>query len=454
MLRHRKEHRINLRLPGDTHAAIERLRFEGNGKLSYNAWMLQAILEKIERDSARPRAVPQQADDNKRTFYEFFAGGGMARLGLGEGWCCLFANDFDPTKARAYRENWGGEELRVEDVKKLRTTDLPGRPDLIWASFPCQDLSLAGKYAGIGSVRDKHKTRSGTFWPFWELVEQLGTDGRKPRVIVLENVYGVLTSRGGADFAGIGSVLAESGYRFGAVVMDAKMFVPQSRPRVFIVGVDEDSSIDDTLRLDGPSEPWHVPALTPAYMQLSKRAQDQWIWWKLPLPAERKVQFLDVIEDEPADVEWHSAAETKRLLSMMSPHNLKKVEQAQRSGQRWVGGVYRRTRVDEHGEKVQRAEVRFDNVAGCLRTPSGGSSRQLILVVEKNKLRSRLLSPREAARLMGLPDNYRLPQNYNDAYHLCGDGVVAPVVRHLAATLLEPLVDANRPQAILPLKVA
>jgi DNA (cytosine-5)-methyltransferase 1 len=142
MLKHKKEHRINLRLPGDTHEAIERLRFEGNGKVSYNAWVAQAILEKIERDSARRLVEPPRAIDNQRTFYEFFAGGGMARLGLGDEWCCLFANDFDPSKARAYRENWGGSELLVEDVKKLRTNNLPGAADMVWASFPARTCPL------------------------------------------------------------------------------------------------------------------------------------------------------------------------------------------------------------------------------------------------------------------------------------------------------------------------
>lgn len=108
-----------------------------------------------------------------------------------------------------------------------------------------------------------------------------------------------------------------------------------------------------------------------------------------------------------------------------------------------VGGIYKRTRLDENGRKVQRAEVRFDDVAGCLRTPAGGSSRQLILVVEGNKVRSRLISSRETARLMGLPDEYELPENYNEAYHLTGDGVAVPVVRFLAEHILGPVIDHN-----------
>jgi DNA (cytosine-5)-methyltransferase 1 len=130
----------------------------------------------------------------------------------------------------------------------------------------------------------------------------------------------------------------------------------------------------------------------------------------------------------------------------MSPLNHKKVEQAKRMKIRMIGGVYKRTRIDEEGNRAQRAEVRFDDVAGCLRTPVGGSSRQSILIVEGEKVRSRLLSPREAARLMGLPEKYKLPKNYNDSYHLVGDGVVVPVVRFLASHILEPLLigDAER----------
>jgi DNA (cytosine-5)-methyltransferase 1 len=124
----------------------------------------------------------------------------------------------------------------------------------------------------------------------------------------------------------------------------------------------------------------------------------------------------------------------------MSDVNRQKVASAQQARRRVVGTVYRRTRPDANGGKRQRAEVRFDEVFGCLRTPAGGSSRQIILVVDADKVRSRLLSPREAARLMGLPDDYKLPERYNDAYHVCGDGVCVPVVRFLAANILEPVL--------------
>jgi DNA (cytosine-5)-methyltransferase 1 len=386
----------------------------------------------------------------KRTYLEFFAGGGMARAGLGESWRCLFANDFDQMKVKTYEANWGKEDIRLMDVASLAISDLPADVvDLVWASFPCQDLSLAGSYRGLGRELDKVATRSGTFWPFWKLIRGLAQDGRAPRAIVLENVYGCLRSREGKDFASIASALAELDYRFGAVVIDAAHFVPQSRPRVFFVALRVDQSIPASLVAEGPQEPWHPSALVEAYDGITIAAKRNWTWWRFSRPSARNSTLADFIEDAPTAVKWHAAAHTNYILNLMSPLNRKKVSDAITSGRKVVGAVYRRTRPDENGIKRQRAEVRFDDVAGCLRTPAGGSSRQVILVVEGKTVRSRLLSPREAARLMGLDDDYVLPERYNHAYHVCGDGVCVPVVRHIAEHVLEPvLVDREMSELV------
>jgi DNA (cytosine-5)-methyltransferase 1 len=127
----------------------------------------------------------------------------------------------------------------------------------------------------------------------------------------------------------------------------------------------------------------------------------------------------------------------------MSPLHRRKLERAVKLGKRVIGTVYKRTRPDENGVTLQRAEIRFDEVSGCLRTPRGGSSRQIIMVVEGKRVRSRLLSPREAARLMGVPDAYPLPGKYNDAYHVFGDGLAVPAVAWLNEHLLLPLAHAK-----------
>ncbi|SFK28584.1 DNA (cytosine-5)-methyltransferase 1 [Methylocapsa palsarum] len=369
----------------------------------------------------------------------------MARAGLGPRWTCLFANDFDARKGVAYRLNWGARELHTKDIAEIKTSDLPADPaQLAWASFPCQDLSLAGAGAGLKGER------SGTFYAFWALMESLIAEGRAPDIIVLENVGGALTSHGGRDFTIICDRLNAGGYSYGALIVDAALFVPQSRPRLFFVcvrkGLGAPQGLIMSRGLMAAPSIWHPANLQKAYCGLPERLKGSWIWWSPPAPPRRNSILADLIEEEPLGVRWRSEAETVQLLSLMSAVNLQKVEMAKaesrRAGHRVAGCVYKRTRVDPGGAKIQRAEVRFDDIAGCLRTPAGGSSRQSIIIVEADNVRSRLMSARETARLMGLPDDYILPGTYNEAYHLTGDGVVVPVVRHLAEHLLEPILEA------------
>ena len=132
----------------------------------------------------------------------------------------------------------------------------------------------------------------------------------------------------------------------------------------------------------------------------------------------RNSTFADILEDDPQGVRWHTEAETNRLLGLIEhcpPTSQKsKLRSAVRQAD-WSVAPIERTR------DVQRAGIRFDDVAGCLQDALQGlPSRQTIMIVEGASVRSRLLSPREAARLMGLPDDYVLPSNYNEAYHFGG----------------------------------
>ena len=361
----------------------------------------------------------------------------MARLGLGPAWNCSFANDFDAKKASAYRLHHGPSAMHVGDIAALRTCDLKGQADLAWASFPCQDLSLAGQGRGLDG------SRSGTFWSFWNLMEGLKREGRPPSIIALENVCGAITSNHGRDFSELVRAVCDLGYRVGCLVIDAAHFVPQSRSRLFMLAVGPNVQVPaDALRSD-PSSLWHPRNLVEAKFMLPKPLQDKWLWWNLALPPERKNVFADLIEPEPFGVAWNPDGKTQALLASMSVLNREKVKAVQQAKRLRIGALYKRTRGG-----VVRAEVRFDDIAGCLRTPSGGSSRQTILVVEGDSVRSRLLSAREAGRLMGLPENYELPQNYNDAYHLVGDGLVVPAVAHLADHLITPIARANQQAAL------
>lgn len=364
-----------------------------------------------------------------RTFYEFFAGGGMARLGLGDGWSCAFANDFDPAKAAAYRENFPDAQSHLVqgDVWALEPGDLPGRADLAWASSPCQDFSLAGGRAGLAGGK------SSAFYGFWRLMQALGAEGRAPKVLVIENVTGLLTSNGGADFIALCRALADQGYCFGALEIDAAPFLPQSRPRVFVIAA--------LGQMDGAEgqNPFFTPAIARSYERLPPDLRAHWRNWAGAAPAKRNAGLGDILEPD-ASAHWSSAEETQRLVSLMSPKHQAQIEGLKASGARAAGALFRRTRQVE-GKPQQRAEVRFDGLAGCLRTPRGGSSRQTLLLIDQGQVRSRLISPREAARLMGLPEAYTLPRSTTAALHVTGDGVAVPVVRWLAEQVIEPLLD-------------
>ncbi|MEL6474895.1 MAG: DNA cytosine methyltransferase [Pseudomonadota bacterium] len=373
------------------------------------------------------------------SFLEFFAGGGMARIGLAELFECTFANDIDPGKCTAYRANFGSEHLFEGDIAALRAGDLPGA-DLAWASFPCQDLSVAGARGGLDA------RRSGTFWSFWRLMQAMATDGRPVSTIVLENVSGLLSSAGGADMSAIVCALADAGYTVGALLLDAADHTPQSRLRLFIIATlhapSNTLAAPDTPPLGTPT------ALLAAHAQLPRRAQDAWTWWTPPRSVSNRPSLSDCVDRAVPDDAWRSRARLERLLGQMSPVHRAKVSAAERDGSFHVGAVYRRMRKDR-----QAAEVRYDGLAGCLRTLKGGSSRQLLLITDQGETRLRPLLPIEGARLMGLPEAYILPDGATAAFNILGDGVCVPVVRALGEQILRPLLqDAERSE--LPIGTA
>lgn len=353
----------------------------------------------------------------------------MARAGLGEGWTCLFANDFDPVKAETYRANWGGDHFHQGDVHALEASALPGRADLAWASSPCQDFSLAGLRKGLAGAR------SSAFWGFWRLMQALNAEGRGPRMIVVENVVGLLSSHDGADFTALCQALADEGYRFGAVEIDARLFVPQSRPRLFVIATRE------AAPGGAPDPARHGARVHAAFERLPASLKACWLDIAFAAAARLNLHLAAVLEPT-GQVRWHSPEQTARLLSHLNPLHRERLRLAQ--ARREIGTLYRRTRV-EGGERVQRAELRFDGVAGCLRTPGGGSSRQFVVEARPEAVRTRVLTPREGARLMGLADSYRLPTSATPALHVIGDGVVVPVVRALAAQVIEPMLAEGAP---------
>jgi len=369
------------------------------------------------------------------TFLEFFAGGGMARQGLDGLFDCAFANDFDPMKCAVYRTNYPDDEIVQGDVWDLDASQVPPAP-LAWASFPCQDLSLAGSRRGLNAPR------SGAFWGFWNVIEK--QRDKAPKTIVIENVAGLLSSHEGRDFTTLVTQLADAGYRVGAMLIDAAMFSPQSRQRLFIVA--HKGKLPANLTTDNPNAVFHPATLCNAVDALPDQTRMAWVWWHLPYPPRRNADLVSLLERTPPEDVWRSDADTRKLMGQMAPLHRQRVEAAL-ADRKWnAGAVFRRIRL-EKGERIQRAEIRYDGMAGCLRTPAGGSSKQLLLVTENGRARLRPMMAREAARLMGLDDAYRLPLGETKALKVIGDGVSVPVVRWLGQHLLSPLAGSTAAKA-------
>ena len=357
---------------------------------------------------------------------EFFAGSGLVRLGLQPDFKTVWANDISEKKRATYIANFGDETFLLESIENISGHSIPSS-DLAWASFPCQDLSLAGNMNGMSKG-----TRSGLFWEWIRVLWELRAAGRCPSVLAVENVLGFVVAEQGALFREAYSALRELGYKVGAVVINASAFVPQSRQRAFMIAVRDGVSLHG-LTQSSASGPFHPKALVEAVRDIDDAG---WVWWSLPSPSKLPRQFSEICE---GDAIANSPKETAHLLTMLSPAHRRKLDEIVASRLPFAGTAYRRTRKDEQGRTVQRLELRFDGVAGCLRTPDGGSSRQTVILIKDGRVITRLLTVRECARLMGAPESFRLSGSYNDAYRAMGDGVAVPVTRWISANLLTVL---------------
>ena len=147
------------------------------------------------------------------TVLEFFAGSGLVRLGLAPQFETLWANDNCSKKRETYIANHSSEQLLLAAIQDVKGAAVP-TADLAWASFPCQDLSLAGKMNGMTSG-----TRSGLFWEWIRVITEMEETDSKPSVVVAENVVGFISAEKGKYFQQAYRALRDLGYRVGAVVV-------------------------------------------------------------------------------------------------------------------------------------------------------------------------------------------------------------------------------------------
>jgi DNA (cytosine-5)-methyltransferase 1 len=352
---------------------------------------------------------------------EFFAGIGLVRLALEEeGFSVVFANDIEPVKRDLYITNFGDQHFVLDDVRNVRGDQIPD-VDLATASFPCTDLSLAGMRAGLEGEQ------SGMFWEFARVLGEMGA--RRPRAVLLENVIGFASSRNGEDMRAVIARLNELGYVCDVFAMDARWFVPQSRPRLFIVG-----SLGN-----------NVPSVAPSLSRL----RPQWLvrfveqhpnlnihTRQLPEPPTNRKTLAGIVERLPVeDARWWSGERLQAFIGSLSPLQRERLEALSHSDRRVWATAYRRTR---NGSPVW--EIRADSISGCLRTARGGSSKQALVEAGEGDVRVRWMTAREYARLQGAPDFKVENKSDNAVLFGFGDGVCVPVIAWIARHYIRPLL--------------
>lgn len=185
------------------------------------------------------------------TFGSLFCGVGGFDLGFERaGMECRWQVEINPQCRNVLGYHWTALDLhRGEDVRDVKTADFV-RPDVICGGFPCQDLSVAGRRAGLAGER------SGLFHEFMRIAAEF-----RPGWLVIENVPGLLSSNGGRDMGTVLGSLGQLGYRWAYRVFDAQFFgVAQRRRRVFIVASAGDRSHPAEVLFDAESLSRHPPS--------------------------------------------------------------------------------------------------------------------------------------------------------------------------------------------------
>lgn len=380
----------------------------------------ELTLERLGDRSYRLSVAKGSGIHHRPRAAEFFAGIGLVRLALErQGWDVVYANDYDPDKAEMYRHNWPeNDHLVVEDIFKLDPKTIPSC-DLFTASFPCNDLSIAGKWEGLSGKE------SSAFWGLIKILKQLKS--KRPSLILLENVVGFLMSHGGKDLRDALLALNGLGYSTDAVILNATHWVPQSRQRLFIIGRAKSSGKRHSFTMASDARP-------PSLMRFIAANQDlDWDLRELPhLPAAQSTlaQIVEPLADD--DPQWWSEKRVAYFMEQLSDRHLAQAREMIACKRTSFATAFRRVR---NGRSM--AELRTDGIAGCLRTPRGGSARQILFKAGRGMRQVRLLTARECARLQGVPETYSINVPLNQALFGFGDAVCVPVVEWITANCLK-----------------
>jgi DNA (cytosine-5)-methyltransferase 1 len=359
-------------------------------------------------------------------FAEFFAGIGLVRTALEPlGFDARWANDIEKIKRDQYVVNHPGDHFVLRDVRGVRAEELPQGLQLATSSFPCIDVSLAGNRKGL------YGNHSGMFWEFARVIGEIDAHSR-PRALLLENVTGFASSHGGQDLRQALRRLKNMGYSCDVFTIDARHFVPQSRPRMFVVGVRGE------LPMGAATGTPPLSDVRPEWVRaIHERNRDlRMHYFALPDLPDGPRDLSGVIQRmSPEDGRWWDDERTHAFVNSLSPVQAQRFNALKGGQQITWRTAYRRTRGG-----VPVWEIRRDGIAGCLRTTGGGSSKQALVEAGLGQVRVRWMTPVEYARLMGAYGYKLQGATANQALFGLGDAVVVDVIRWIGQHYLLPVL--------------
>lgn len=357
-----------------------------------------AVLPALREITSKHRATKYGTDF---TFIDLFAGIGGIRLGFERvGGRCVFTSEWDTYCQKTYRENFGADHPIAGDITQVEAAEIPDH-DVLLAGFPCQPFSIAGvsKKNALGHPHGFECTTQGTL--FFDVARIIAE--KRPAAFLLENVKNLLSHDKGNTFAVMKDTLERQlGYHVHVRVIDGRHFVPQHRERILIAGFREATAFD-----------WDA-------IPLPKLGVDS--------PTLRTVLHKE--DGTEADQDDGRYIDSKG-----------KVQKKYTLTPRLWG--YLQAYAEKHRAK--------GNGFGCSVVGPDETSRTLsaryfkdgseILIARGGRKNPRRLTPRECARLMGFPEDYRIVVSDTRAYKQFGNSVVVPLIEHVAGLMKPAIIE-------------
>jgi DNA (cytosine-5)-methyltransferase 1 len=341
-----------------------------------------------------------QAGGGDFTFIDLFAGIGGMRMGFQRaGGRCLFTSEWNPWAQKTYLANFGDNHPLIGDIVPYDENEIPDH-DVLLAGFPCQPFSIAGvsKKNALGRPHGFECATQGTL--FFDVARIIAA--KRPKAFLLENVKNLLSHDRGNTFKVIRQTLEEElGYTVQARVIDGRHFVPQHRERILIVGFREATGFTfDDLKL-----PENGPKLN------------------------------SILHPEDGSEEEEPPYTRGERAKVHSKYVL--------SDKLWDYLVAYAARHKAAGNGFGFGLVTPDKIARTLsaRYYKDGSE---ILVSRGGRKNPRRLTPRECARLMGFPDDFKIVVSDTQAYKQFGNSVVVPVIAAVAGAMVPHIRTLQR----------